>query len=92
MSADNAKTVAEWQPSLVCFCPSCRLHINILRVPLRAGSVRDVTLTVGGAFEGELVELVCPNCATTLSIAGVKAGGTVRLSQLVGEGGVEEHA
>jgi phage FluMu protein Com len=83
------QVVAEWQPSLACFCPSCKLHINILRMPVEAGSVRDVTLTVGGAHEGELLMVSCPNCKTVLSICAVKPGASVRLLQIVGEGKAE---
>jgi hypothetical protein len=92
MSADTKVVAAEWQPSLACFCPSCKLHVNILRVPVQAGSVRDVSLTVGAAHEGELVSLACPNCKTMITVSAVKPGGPVRLAQLLGEGSVEPNA
>jgi phage FluMu protein Com len=89
MGEQIVRVAAEWQPGLTCFCPSCKLHINILRVPVQAGTVKDVGLTVGLAFDGDLLELKCPNCGVLLAVTGVKAGRSVGLSQLVGEGGVE---
>jgi hypothetical protein len=86
MSQDTVQAAAEWQPSLVCFCPSCRLHINILRVPIQAGTVREAVLTVGAAYEGEILVLRCPNCGTAISVASIKAGGAVNLRQLLSEG------
>lgn len=92
MSAEPVRVPAEWQPSLTCFCPACKLHINLLRVSVEPGSIRETELTVGGAAEGELVTVRCPNCQATVVVTGVRPGRSFRLSQLVGEGRVESPA
>ena len=89
--AEKVSVLAEWQPSLACFCPSCKLHVNILRVPVDAGSVRDAALKIGDAYEGELLAFVCPNCGASILVSGLKPGATIRLAQIVGEGRAESH-
>ena len=87
--AEPIRVTAEWQPGLSGFCPACKLHLNLFRVAVEPGSVRDEELTVGAASDKELMTLKCPNCAATITVVGVKAGKGFRLAQAMGEGRAE---